>query len=84
MIPDSDFPKFFPKKTFSKKPSKGVNSKTKAKLVSIENYPFKFFKLATSIVPEFLNIDTRIANPTATSAAATAIEKKTNTYPCAS
>ena len=42
-------------------PSKGVKSKTKAKLVSIENYPFKFFKLATSIVPEFLNIDTKIA-----------------------
>jgi hypothetical protein len=30
-----------------------------------------------SIEPKFLNIETRMANPTATSAAATAIEKKT-------
>ena len=81
IAPESDFPKFFPKKTFNKNPNKGVTSKTNARLVSIEIYPFKFFKLATSIVPEFLNIDTNIAKPTATSAAATAIEKNTNTCP---
>ena len=37
-----------------------------------------------SIEPKFLNIETNIAKPTATSAAATAIEKNTKTCPCAS
>ena len=84
MIPETDFPKLFPKKTLIKNPKKGVNSKTKAKLVSIAIYPFKFFKLSMLIDPIFLNIETNMASPTATSAAATAMEKNTNTCPCAS
>jgi hypothetical protein len=83
-IPTMLLPAFLPRKTLNKNPKKGANSKTKTKLVSIEDYPFKFFKFPTSIVPIFLKIETKIANPTATSAAATAIEKKTKTCPCAS
>ena len=83
-IPTMLFPAFFPKKTLNKNPKKGANSKTKTKRVSIEDYPFKFFKLPTSIVPKFLKIDTKIAKPTATSAAATAIEKNTKICPCES
>ena len=78
-IPTMVFPAFLPKKTLNRNPKKGENNKTKTKRVSIENYPFKFFKFPTSIVPKFLNIETKIANPTATSAAATAIEKNTKT-----
>ena len=79
MIPEAVFPIVFPKKILIKNPNKGDNNKSKAKFVSIENYPFKFFKFATSIDPKFLKTETKIANPTATSAAATAIEKNTNT-----
>ena len=75
---------FFPKKILKRNPTNGDNSNNKAKLVSIEDYPFKFFKFPTSIVPIFLNIETKMANPTATSAAATAIEKNTKTCPSAS
>ena len=75
---------FFPKKILIKNPNKGARTKTKAILVFISIYPFKFFKLSIVIEPRFLNIETRIANPTATSAAATAIEKNTKTCPCAS
>jgi hypothetical protein len=83
-IPTMLLPAFLPKKTLNKNPKKGANSKTKTKLVSIEDYPFKFFKFPTSIVPKFLKTDTKMAKPTATSAAATAIEKNTKTCPCAS
>ena len=82
--PEPVFPSCFPKKTLSKNPTKGANTSTKANEVSIENYPFKFFKLSMSMEPMLLKIDTNMANPTATSAAATAIEKNTNTWPCAS
>jgi hypothetical protein len=68
MIP-ADFP-IFPKKTLNRNPIKGANNKSKAKFVFIIVYPFKFFKLLMSIEPKFLNIETRMANPTATSAAA--------------
>ena len=84
IIPEAVFPKVYPKKTLIKNPKKGANTKTKAKLVSISIYPFKFFKLSILIEPKFLKIETKIANPTATSAAATAIEKNTKTCPCAS
>ena len=84
MVPDTVFPNAFPKKTLIKNPIKGAKTNTKAKVVSIECYPFNFFKLSISIDPKFLKIETKIANPTATSAAATAIEKNTNTCPCAS
>lgn len=84
IIPEADFPIFFPKKILNKNPKKGANNKSKAKFVFIIVYPFKFFKLLISIEPKFLKIDTKIAKPTATSAAATAIEKKTKTCPCAS
>ena len=84
IIPETVFPKRFPKKTLIKNPKKGASTKTKAILVFISIYPFKFFKLLMSIEPKFLNMETRIANPTATSAAATAIEKNTKTCPCAS
>ena len=83
-IPTTFFPAFLPRKTLNKNPKKGANSNTKTKFVSIDDYPFKFFKLAISIDPKFLKIDTKIAKPTATSAAATAIEKNTNTCPSAS
>ena len=82
--PETVFPRLFPKKTLIKNPKKGESNKTKAKLVSIAVYPFKFFKLSIVIEPRFLKIETNIANPTATSAAATAIEKNTKTCPCAS
>ena len=75
---------FFPKKTLKRNPTNGDKSNSKAKFVSIPDYPFKFFKFAISIEPIFLNTDTKIAKPTATSAAATAIEKNTNTCPSAS
>jgi hypothetical protein len=75
MIPEADFP-MLPKKTLNRNPIKGANNKSKAKFVFIIVYPFKFFKLLMSIEPKFLNIETRMANPTATSAAATAIEKR--------
>ena len=78
-IPETVFPDFFPKKILNKNPKKGVNNNTKATFFSISNYPFKFFKLSISIEFKFLNIDTNIASPTATSAAATAIEKNTKT-----
>ena len=84
IAPTIVFPAFFPKKTLNKNPQNGANNNTKAKFFSISIYPFKFFKLSISIEPKFLNIDTNIANPTATSAAATAIEKNTKTCPCAS
>ena len=84
ITPDNVFPKLFPKKTLIKNPKKGANNKSKAKFVFIIVYPFKFFKLSIVMDPKFLNIETRIANPTATSAAATAIEKKTKTCPSAS
>jgi hypothetical protein len=84
IIPEADFPTALPKKTLNKNPIKGANNNSKVKLVSIEIYPFKFFKLLISIEPKFLNIETRMANPTATSAAATAIEKNTKICPCAS
>ena len=83
-IPTTFFPAFLPRKTLNKNPKKGANSKTKTKFVSIDDYPFKFFKFPTSIVPILRKIDTKIANPMATSAAATAIEKNTKTWPCAS
>ncbi|MND98596.1 hypothetical protein D3C80_909560 [compost metagenome] len=82
--PETDLPKLFPKKTLIKNPKKGARTKTKAILVFISIYPFKFFKLSIVIIPVFLNIETKIAKPTATSAAATAIEKNTKTCPCAS
>ena len=75
---------FFPNKTLKRNPINGDKSNSKAKFVSIPDYPFKFFKLAISIEPTFLYTDTKIARPTATSAAATAIEKNTNTCPSAS
>ena len=75
---------FFPKKTLKRNPANGDKSSSKAKFVSIPDYPFKFFKLAISIEPIFLNTETRMASPTATSAAATAIEKNTKTCPSAS
>ena len=84
MTPEAVFPILFPKNILNRNPIKGANNKSKAKFVFIIYYPFKFFKLLISIEPKFLNIDTSIARPTATSAAATAIEKKTNTCPCAS
>ena len=83
-IPTIFLPAFLPRKILNKNPKKGANSKTKTKFVSIEDYPFKFFKFPTSIVCRFLKIETKIANPTATSAAATAIEKNTKTCPCVS
>ena len=82
--PETVFPKFFPKNTLIKKPTKGARTKTNAMLVFISIYPFKFFKLSILIDPRFLKIETKIASPTATSAAATAIEKNTKTCPCAS
>ncbi len=84
MVPETFLLIFFPKKILNKNPTNGVNNKSKTKLFSIRDYPFKFFKLAISIDPKFLKIDTKIAKPTATSAAATAIEKNTNTCPSAS
>ena len=84
MVPDIPFPTFFPKKTLNKNPTNGVNNNSKTKFCSILDYPFKFFKLAISIEPKFLKTETRIAKPTATSAAATAIEKNTKTCPCES
>ena len=82
--PDIVFPKLFPNKILNKNPNKGANNKTKARFVFNRVYPFKFFKLSIVIEPKFLKIETKIANPTATSAAATAIEKKTKTCPSAS
>ena len=84
IIPEIDFPRLLPKKILIKNPKKGARTKTKAILVFISIYPFKFFKLSIVIEPKFLEIETKIANPTATSAAATAIEKKTKTCPSAS
>jgi len=84
MAPDTFRLTFFPKKILKRNPTNGDKSNSKAKFVSIPDYPFKFFKFAMSIDPIFLNTDTKMANPTATSAAATAIEKKTNTWPSAS
>ena len=75
---------FFPKKTLKRNPANGDKSSSIAKLLSIPDYPFKFFKLAMSIEPMFRKTETRIASPTATSAAATAIEKNTKTCPSAS
>ena len=75
---------FFPKKILKRNPTNGDNSNNKAKFVSIFNYPFKFFKLSISIEPRFLKTETNMAKPTATSAAATAIEKNTKTCPSAS
>ncbi len=57
-FPRCFYPLFLPRKTLNKNPKKGANSKTKTKLVSIEDYPFKFFKFPTSIVsnvPEYRN-----------------------------
>lgn len=84
MIPETVFPRLFPKKMLIKNPAKGARTNSKAIVVFISIYPFKFFRVSILIEPEFLNIDTRMAKPTATSAAATAIEKNTNTCPCAS
>ena len=84
IIPETVFPAFFPKKTLNRNPTNGVNNNSKTKFFSIRDYPFRFFKLAISIDPRFLNIETKIASPTATSAAATAIEKNTKTCPSAS
>ena len=81
MIPDIPFPTFFPKKTLNKNPTNGVNNNSKTKFFSIRDYPFKFFNLAMSIAPMFRNTETKMAKPTATSAAATAIEKNTNICP---
>ena len=84
MAPEMVFPAFFPKKTLNKNPTNGANNKSKTKLFSIRDYPFKFFKFEMSTEPIFRNTDTNNANPTATSAAATAIEKNTKTCPLAS
>ena len=81
MNPETDLETDFPKKTLNKNPKNGVNNKSKIKLFSILGYPFKFFNFEISIEPIFLNTATNIANPTATSAAATAIEKNTKTWP---
>ena len=54
IVPESDLPTFFPKKTLNKNPKNGVNNNTKTKFFSIRDYPFKFFKLAISIDPRFL------------------------------
>jgi hypothetical protein len=45
MIPESVFPKLFPKKTLTKNHKRGARTKTKAILVLISIYHFKFFKL---------------------------------------
>ena len=81
MKPETDLETDFPKKTLNRNPKNGVNNISKIKLFSILGYPFKFFNFEISIEPIFLNTATKIANPTATSAAATAIEKKTKTCP---
>ena len=81
IAPEILFPTFFPKKTLNKNPTNGANNKSKTKLFSIRDYPFKFFKFEISTEPIFRKIETKIAKPTATSAAATAIEKNTNTSP---
>lgn len=75
---------FFPKNILNRNPTNGDKSNNKAKFVSIVDYPFKFFKLSISIEPKLRYTETNMANPTATSAAATAIEKNTNTCPSAS
>ena len=72
------------KATLNKNPTNGVNNKSKTKLLSIRDYPFKFFKFEISTDPIFRKTETSNANPTATSAAATVIEKNTNTSPLAS
>ncbi len=82
--PEPVLPNCFPKNTLDKNPTNGANNKSKTKLVSIRAYPFKFFKLSISTDPWFRKMETRIASPTATSAAATAIEKNTKTCPDAS
>ena len=82
--PDIVFPAAFPKNMLKRNPASGASNKVNSKLVSIARYPFKFFNLSTSIECRFRYIDTNIASPTATSAAATAIEKKTKTCPSAS
>ncbi len=84
MAPEIPLLTFFPKKTLKRNPAKGDKSNTKANVLSILDYPFKFFKLAISIDPIFLYTETKIAKPTATSAAATAIEKNTKICPSAS
>ena len=83
-VPDTFPLNFFPMKMLSKNPAKGASSNSKAKFVSIRRYPFSFFKLSISIFLMFRYTATSIASPTATSAAATAIEKNTNTCPAAS
>lgn len=84
MNPETVFETDFPKKTLNKNPKKGVTNKSKIKLFSILGYPFKFFNFDISIDPMFRYTETKIANPTATSAAATAIEKKTKICPSVS
>ena len=81
IVPEIVLLTFFPKKILKRNPTNGDKSNTKAKFFSIPDYPFKFFKLSISMEPKFRKTETRIANPTATSAAATAIEKNTNTCP---
>src|SRR5574343_262668 len=84
IAPDTLRLTLLPKKILKKNTTNGDKSNTKAKFVSISDYPFKFFKLSISIDPKLRNTETKMANPTATSAAATAIEKNTNTCPSAS
>lgn len=65
-----------PTKILIRNPTKGLSKSINTKIVSI--YPFRFFNFSISIEPIFLNKATRIANPTATSAAATVIPKIAN------
>src|SRR5690606_13065981 len=82
IAPDNLLLMLRPPRNNSKKPTKG-----KMMVMSIDSsiyYPFKFLSLSISMLPIFLYIDTKIASPIATSAAATAILKNTKTCPLAS
>ena len=79
IVPDTVLERFFPKNTLKINPNNGANKSSKTKFFSIKVYPFKFFNLAISIAPILLYTDTKIAKPTATSAAATAMLKNTKT-----
>ena len=72
--------KFFPNKPKTKKPTNGKTGINIAKLF-IRNYHFKRLRICMSVELVFLYTIINIARPTATSAAATAIIKNTNTCP---
>ncbi|MNE65739.1 hypothetical protein D3C80_1612460 [compost metagenome] len=54
IVPETFWLTFFPKKTLNKNPANGASSKVNSKLVSIGDYPFKFFNLSISIEWMFL------------------------------